>query len=95
MTDLISKRNLGRHSIYWSGWWILNLDVLGSRVTWSVFIQWKKEYALKTSSKRRHTFCWNSNACQLMMELELITPEHEVHGKWNITIRINMKGFTL
>jgi phosphoribosylformylglycinamidine synthase len=50
-------------------------------VGWSVLYNEKSKYSFENFSKRRHDFGWNCNGCQLMMELELINPEHEVHGK--------------
>jgi len=85
MTDLISGRETleGIQFIGAVGGFS-NSDVLGSAKGWAGAFLYneKANTALKNFFKREDTLSVGiCNGCQLMMELELITPEHEVHGK--------------
>ena len=85
MTDLISGRET-LQDIQFIGavGGFSNSDVLGSAKGWAGAFLYneKANTALKNFFKREDTLSVGiCNGCQLMMELELITPEHEVHGK--------------
>jgi phosphoribosylformylglycinamidine synthase len=85
MTDLISGRET-LEDIQFIGavGGFSNSDVLGSAKGWAGAFLYneKANSALKNFFKREDTLSVGiCNGCQLMMELELITPEHEVHGK--------------
>ena len=85
MTDLISGRET-LEDIQFIGavGGFSNSDVLGSAKGWAGAFLYneKANTALKNFFKREDTLSVGiCNGCQLMMELELITPEHEVHGK--------------
>ena len=61
-----------------------NSDVLGSAKGWAGAFLYneKANTALKNFYKREDTLSVGiCNGCQLFMELELINPEHEIHGK--------------
>lgn len=85
MTDLISGRET-LEDIQFIGavGGFSNSDVLGSAKGWAGAFLYneKANTALKNFFKREDTLSVGiCNGCQLMMELELINPEHEVHGK--------------
>lgn len=85
MTDLISGRET-LEDIQFIGavGGFSNSDVLGSAKGWAGAFLYneKANTALKNFFKREDTLSVGiCNGCQLMMELELITPEHDVHGK--------------
>ncbi|QZK90713.1 phosphoribosylformylglycinamidine synthase [Flavobacterium sp. CHNK8] len=85
MTDLISGRET-LEDIQFIGavGGFSNSDVLGSAKGWAGAFLYneKANLALKNFFKREDTLSVGiCNGCQLMMELELITPEHDVHGK--------------
>ncbi len=85
MTDLISGReNLEdvRFIVFVGGF--SNSDVLGSAKGWAGAFLYneKAKKALDTFYKRKDTLSLGvCNGCQLMMELELIYPEHPEHPK--------------
>ncbi|MBC5834500.1 phosphoribosylformylglycinamidine synthase [Flavobacterium sp. F372] len=85
MTDLISGREtLDDIQFIGAVGGFSNSDVLGSAKGWAGAFLYneKANTALKNFFKREDTLSVGiCNGCQLMMELELITPEHEVHGK--------------
>ena len=61
-----------------------NSDVLGSAKGWAGSFKYneKAKKALENFFRREDTLSVGiCNGCQLFMELELINPEHEVHGK--------------
>ena len=85
MTDLISGRET-LEDIQFIGavGGFSNSDVLGSAKGWAGAFLYneKANLALKNFFKRDDTLSVGiCNGCQLMMELELIHPEHKVHGK--------------
>lgn len=85
MTDLISGRET-LEDIQFIGavGGFSNSDVLGSAKGWAGAFLYneKANLALKNFFKRNDTLSVGiCNGCQLMMELELINPDHEVHGK--------------
>jgi phosphoribosylformylglycinamidine synthase len=85
MTDLISGRET-LEDIQFIGavGGFSNSDVLGSAKGWAGAFLYneKANTALKNFFKREDTLSVGiCNGCQLMMELELINPEHEIHGK--------------
>jgi len=85
MTDLISGRET-LEDIQFIGavGGFSNSDVLGSAKGWAGAFKYneKANTALKNFFKREDTLSVGiCNGCQLFMELELINPEHEVHGK--------------
>ena len=85
MTDLISGRET-LEDIQFIGavGGFSNSDVLGSAKGWAGAFLYneKANTALKNFFKRNDTLSVGiCNGCQLMMELELINPEHKVHGK--------------
>ena len=85
MTDLISGRET-LEDIQFIGavGGFSNSDVLGSAKGWAGAFKYneKANSALKTFFKRDDTLSVGiCNGCQLWMELDLINPEHEVHGK--------------
>ena len=85
MTDLISGRET-LEDIQFIGavGGFSNSDVLGSAKGWAgAFLYNKKaNRALDTFFKREDTLSVGiCNGCQLFMELEVINPEHTVHGK--------------
>jgi phosphoribosylformylglycinamidine synthase len=85
MTDLISGReNLEDIQFIGAVGGFSNSDVLGSAKGWAGAFLYneKANTALKNFFKREDTLSVGiCNGCQLMMELELINPEHDVHGK--------------
>jgi phosphoribosylformylglycinamidine synthase len=85
MTDLISGReNLEDIQFIGAVGGFSNSDVLGSAKGWAGAFLYneKANTALKNFFKREDTLSVGiCNGCQLWMELELINPEHEVHGK--------------
>ncbi len=85
MTDLISGReNLEDVQFIGAVGGFSNSDVLGSAKGWAGAFLYneKANTALKNFFKREDTLSVGiCNGCQLMMELELVNPEHEVHGK--------------
>ncbi len=85
MTDLISGRET-LEDIQFIGavGGFSNSDVLGSAKGWAGAFLYneKANTALKNFFKREDTMSVGiCNGCQLFMELELIHPEHTVHGK--------------
>jgi phosphoribosylformylglycinamidine synthase len=85
MTDLISGRET-LEDIQFIGavGGFSNSDVLGSAKGWAGAFLYneKANTALKNFFKREDTLSVGiCNGCQLFMELELVNPEHEVHGK--------------
>lgn len=85
MTDLISGRET-LEDIQFIGavGGFSNSDVLGSAKGWAGAFKYneKANQALKNFFKREDTLSVGiCNGCQLWMELDLINPEHEVHGK--------------
>lgn len=85
MTDLISGRET-LEDIQFIGTvgGFSNSDVLGSAKGWAGAFLYneKAKTALDNFFKREDTLSVGiCNGCQLLMELEVINPEHEVHGK--------------
>jgi phosphoribosylformylglycinamidine synthase len=85
MTDLISGRET-LEDIQFIGavGGFSNSDVLGSAKGWAGAFKYneKANTALQNFFKRDDTLSVGiCNGCQLFMELDLINPEHEVHGK--------------
>ncbi len=85
MTDLISGRET-LEDIQFIGavGGFSNSDVLGSAKGWAGAFLYneKAKSALNNFMKRNDTLSVGiCNGCQLFMELELINPEHEIHGK--------------
>ncbi len=85
MTDLISGRET-LEDIQFIGavGGFSNSDVLGSAKGWAGAFLYneKANMALKNFFKREDTLSVGiCNGCQLWMELELINPDHEIHGK--------------
>ncbi|HNP33494.1 MAG TPA: phosphoribosylformylglycinamidine synthase [Flavobacterium sp.] len=85
MTDLISGRET-LEDIQFIGavGGFSNSDVLGSAKGWAGAFKYneKANQALKNFFKREDTLSVGiCNGCQLLMELELINPEHKIHGK--------------
>ena len=99
MTDLISGRET-LEDIQFIGavGGFSNSDVLGSAKGWAGAFLYneKANTALKNFFKREDTLSVGiCNGCQLWMELELINPEHEVHGKMHHnTSNKHESGFT-
>lgn len=85
MTDLISGReNLEDVQFIGAVGGFSNSDVLGSAKGWAGAFKYneKANNALKNFFKREDTLSVGiCNGCQLFMELELINPDHKVHGK--------------
>jgi phosphoribosylformylglycinamidine synthase len=85
MTDLISGReNLEDIQFIGAVGGFSNSDVLGSAKGWAGAFLYneKAKTALDNFFKRENTLSVGiCNGCQLLMELEKINPEHEVHGK--------------
>ncbi len=85
MTDLISGReNLEDIQFIGAVGGFSNSDVLGSAKGWAGAFLYneKAKTALQNFFKREDTLSVGiCNGCQLFMELELINPEHEIHGK--------------
>jgi phosphoribosylformylglycinamidine synthase len=85
MTDLISGRET-LEDIQFIGavGGFSNSDVLGSAKGWAGAFKYneKANLALKKFFERKDTLSVGiCNGCQLFMELDLINPEHEIHGK--------------
>ncbi len=85
MTDLISGRET-LEDIQFLGavGGFSNSDVLGSAKGWAGAIKYneKAKAVIDNFFKREDTLSVGiCNGCQLWMELDLINPEHEVHGK--------------
>jgi phosphoribosylformylglycinamidine synthase len=85
MTDLISGRET-LEDIQFIGavGGFSNSDVLGSAKGWAGAFLYneKANTVLRNFFKREDTLSVGiCNGCQLFMELELINPEHEIHGK--------------
>ena len=85
MTDLISGRET-LEDIQFLGavGGFSNSDVLGSAKGWAGAIKYneKANKVIQDFFKRNDTLSVGiCNGCQLWMELDLINPEHEVHGK--------------
>jgi phosphoribosylformylglycinamidine synthase len=99
MTDLISGRETLKdiHFIGAVGGFS-NSDVLGSAKGWAGAFLYnaKANTALKNFFARTDTLSVGiCNGCQLFMELELINPEHEIHGKMTYnTSQKHESGFT-
>jgi phosphoribosylformylglycinamidine synthase len=99
MTDLISGRET-LEDIQFIGavGGFSNSDVLGSAKGWAGAFLYneKANTALKNFFKREDTLSVGiCNGCQLLMELELINPEHEIHGKMHHnTSQKHESGFT-
>ncbi|MCF6132899.1 phosphoribosylformylglycinamidine synthase [Flavobacterium wongokense] len=85
MTDLISGReNLEDIKFIGAVGGFSNSDVLGSAKGWAGAFKYneKANNSLKNFFKREDTLSVGiCNGCQLFMELEVIHPEHKVHGK--------------
>ena len=99
MTDLISGReNLEDIQFIGAVGGFSNSDVLGSAKGWAGAFLYneKAKTALANFFKRENTLSVGiCNGCQLFMELEVINPEHEVHGKMkHNTSRKHESGFT-
>ncbi|NBW27425.1 MAG: phosphoribosylformylglycinamidine synthase [Flavobacteriaceae bacterium] len=99
MTDLISGReNLEDVQFIGAVGGFSNSDVLGSAKGWAGAFLYneKAKTALANFFKREDTLSVGiCNGCQLFMELEVINPEHEVHGKMkHNTSRKHESGFT-
>jgi phosphoribosylformylglycinamidine synthase len=99
MTDLISGReNLEDVQFIGAVGGFSNSDVLGSAKGWAGAFLYneKANTALKNFFKREDTLSVGiCNGCQLFMELELVNPEHEVHGKMqHNTSQKHESGFT-
>ncbi|HLA55798.1 MAG TPA: phosphoribosylformylglycinamidine synthase [Flavobacterium sp.] len=85
MTDLISGRET-LEDIQFIGavGGFSNSDVLGSAKGWAGAFLYneKAKTALENFFKREDTLSVGiCNGCQLFMELEVVNPEHEIHGK--------------
>jgi len=85
MTDLISGRET-LEDIQFLGavGGFSNSDVLGSAKGWAGAIMYneKANHAIKAFFDREDTLSIGiCNGCQLFMELEIINPDHDVHGK--------------
>ncbi len=85
MTDLITGRET-LEDIQFIGavGGFSNSDVLGSAKGWAGAFKYneKANTALKNFFGRKDTLSVGiCNGCQLFMELELVNPEHEIHGK--------------
>ncbi|MBL7887247.1 MAG: phosphoribosylformylglycinamidine synthase [Flavobacterium sp.] len=85
MTDLISGReNLEDIQFIGAVGGFSNSDVLGSAKGWAGAFLYneKAKTTLDNFFKREDTLSVGiCNGCQLFMELEVINPEHEIHGK--------------
>jgi phosphoribosylformylglycinamidine synthase len=99
MTDLISGREtLADIQFIGAVGGFSNSDVLGSAKGWAGAFKYneKANLALKNFFKREDTLSVGiCNGCQLFMELEIINPEHEQHGKMTFNdSRKHESGFT-
>ena len=85
MTDLISGReNLEDIQFIGAVGGFSNSDVLGSAKGWAGAFKYneKAKIALKRFFSRNDTLSVGiCNGCQLWMELDLINPNHDIHGK--------------
>ncbi len=85
MTDLIAGReNLEDVQFIGAVGGFSNSDVLGSAKGWAGAFKYneKANESLKNFFQRTDTLSVGiCNGCQLFMELELVNPEHEIHGK--------------
>ncbi len=85
MTDLISGReDLKDIQFLGAVGGFSNSDVLGSAKGWAGAIKYneKANKVINDFFKRKDTLSVGiCNGCQLFMELDLINPEHDVHGK--------------
>ncbi len=85
MTDLISGREtLDDIQFIGAVGGFSNSDVLGSAKGWAGAFMYnqKAKTALENFFKRKDTLSVGiCNGCQLFMELEVINPDHKVHGK--------------
>ena len=85
MTDLIyGRENLEDIQFIGTVGGFSNSDVLGSAKGWAGAFLYneKANTALKNFFEREDTLSVGiCNGCQLFMELELINPDHEIHGK--------------
>ena len=85
MTDLISGReDLKDIQFLGAVGGFSNSDVLGSAKGWAGAIKYneKANKAIKNFFEREDTLSVGiCNGCQLWMELDLINPDHEIHGK--------------
>ena len=85
MTDLIyGRENLEDIQFIGTVGGFSNSDVLGSAKGWAGAFLYneKANIALKNFFEREDTLSVGiCNGCQLFMELELINPDHEIHGK--------------
>ena len=85
MTDLISGREtLEEIQFIGTVGGFSNSDVLGSAKGWAGAFLYneKAKTALQNFFKREDTLSVGiCNGCQLFMELELVNPEHKIHGK--------------
>jgi phosphoribosylformylglycinamidine synthase len=85
MTDLIAGReDLSEIQFIGAVGGFSNSDVLGSAKGWAGAFLYneKAKLALDNFFKREDTLSVGiCNGCQLFMELEVINPEHEIHGK--------------
>jgi phosphoribosylformylglycinamidine synthase len=85
MTDIISGReNLEDIQFLGAVGGFSNSDVLGSAKGWAGAIKYneKANTVINNFFKRKDTLSVGiCNGCQLWMELELINPDHKVHGK--------------
>ena len=85
MTDLISGReNLEDMQFIGAVGGFSNSDVLGSAKGWAGAFKYneKAKIALKKFFSRNDTLSVGiCNGCQLWMELDLINPNHDIHGK--------------
>lgn len=99
MTDLISGRET-LEDIQFIGavGGFSNSDVLGSAKGWAGAFLYneKAKTALNNFFQRKDTLSVGiCNGCQLFMELEVINPEHEIHGKMkHNTSQKHESGFT-
>ena len=99
MTDLISGReNLEDIQFIGAVGGFSNSDVLGSAKGWAGAFLYneKANTALKNFFNREDTLSVGiCNGCQLFMELELVHPDHEIHGKMkHNTSQKHESGFT-
>ena len=99
MTDLISGReNLEDVQFIGAVGGFSNSDVLGSAKGWAGAFLYneKAKTALANFFKREDTLSVGiCNGCQLFMELEVVNPEHKIHGKMkHNTSRKHESGFT-
>jgi phosphoribosylformylglycinamidine synthase len=85
MTDLISGRETLKDIQFLGAvGGFSNSDVLGSAKGWAGAIEYnsKANKVINDFFKREDTLSVGiCNGCQLMMELDLVNPEHEIHGK--------------